>query len=572
MTRPVTLVLLLALLAGALRAQPTVNDRGVVTLPPMMIEEKSAPLRWRYLAVPGQEILSVCDDRTSENFVERMLRLDELLREILPERFRAQLSVPEAHLLFNEETGRAHSREIIAEMVRKEGATVASDGTVVLPEPRTQSFLGGERRIKFLPNLRLNDLDAVRVFAILRDSADEPMEFTFARERIAFLLTRRAPALPEWLVEGLLEVYRHTRFRDREIEFEPLPWLSEEESAALARDPDRPRTLLPMEELFTTQRSAGGEDPSDLERIRRAQCALFLRWALSERKGQLRAGLWQWVERLETETPNDEGFRLCFGIGFSDARDRLSDYLPAAVSRTATLTAPRPAPLPRLKFRDATELEVARIRGDWERLQIPFVRKQFPALVESYVAQARRTLHRVYDRGERDPQLLAVLGLTECDAGNPAAGRIFLEEAARAKIVRPRVYLELARLRFRELRTDKGNAESRLTRDEVRSVVAPLLIACESPPPLLESYALMATVWSWSSASPAPADLAVLAEGARLFPSASALVMQVVHLHVVNGSFGPAASLADSGWRQARDPLARDRLARIRAELATAKH
>jgi hypothetical protein len=103
-------------------------------------------------------------------------------------------------------------------------------------------------------------------------------------------------------------------------------------------------------------------------------------------------------------------------------------------------------------------------------------------------------------------------------------------------------------------------------------VVAPLLIACESPPPLLESYALMATVWSWSSASPAPADLAVLAEGARLFPSASALVMQVVHLHVVNGSFGPAASLADSGWRQARDPLARDRLARIRAELATAKH
>ena len=41
-----------------------------------------------------------------------------------------------------------------------------------------------------------------------------------------------------------------------------------------------------------------------------------------------------------------------------------------------------------------------------------------PELAPKYLEQARRTLRRAYDRGERDPRLLAVLGLCECDAGN----------------------------------------------------------------------------------------------------------------------------------------------------------
>ena len=41
-------------------------------------------------------------------------------------------------------------------------------------------------------------------------------------------------------------------------------------------------------------------------------------------------------------------------------------------------------------------------------------------LTPKYLEQARRTLKRGYDRDERDPRLLAVLGLCEIDAGNDA--------------------------------------------------------------------------------------------------------------------------------------------------------
>src|SRR5690606_17013148 len=117
----------------------------------------------------------------------------------------------------------------------------------------------------------------------------------------------------------------------------------------------------------------------------------------------------------------------------------------------------------------------ARIRGDWERQQISFVRQRFPEMVEAYVEQARRTLRRAYDRGERDPQLMAVLGLTEKDAGNPALARGFLEAAVREKAVRPRANFELALMRFKELA--EFAAERKLDPNEVQSVLQPLLAA-----------------------------------------------------------------------------------------------
>ena len=39
------------------------------------------------------------------------------------------------------------------------------------------------------------------------------------------------------------------------------------------------------------------------------------------------------------------------------------------------------------------------------------VQAQFPGLEQLYIDQSRRTLQRAYDRGDRDPGLLAVLGL-----------------------------------------------------------------------------------------------------------------------------------------------------------------
>ncbi|HRP06153.1 MAG TPA: hypothetical protein PLV87_14660, partial [Opitutaceae bacterium] len=74
--------------------------------------------------------------------------------------------------------------------------------------------------------------------------------------------------------------------------------------------------------------------------------------------------------------------------------------LPGAVEQPVTFRVAKVPKSPAIKLRDATPLDVARIRGDWERLQISFVRKAFPDVVDKYVEQARKTLRKPYDQGD----------------------------------------------------------------------------------------------------------------------------------------------------------------------------
>ena len=552
--------------------EPTELGR-VVTLPPLMVEGKNAPVRWRYLELPGLEVLSVCDDYTVEKFVHRRHRLNELLHVLVPERFCAQSSVPVAHILFNEATGRAQSQEIIREMVRKEGAFLAPDGTVFLPysDQTTPTFgrlpaISAPPRISFLPNIRLSDLDATTVFAIVSET--NPPKFTFTPDEVEFSLKRRTPALPDWFVEGLLGLYRQAELRDDEVVVRPATWPSDPAAAALLRGTKQSPTLLPMQELLTRARPGDDQEIGETDRVWQSQCALFLRWALADKSGARKEALWQFVDRLEAEPLSEALFQKHFGLGFSEARDRLGEYLPAALNKDLMLDAPSTVPLPRLKFRAATDLEVARIRGDWERMEIAYVRQQYPALTGKYVEQARRTLHRVYDRGERDPRLLAILGLTEVDAGNPDGAREFLEAAVRGQVVRPRVYFELAQLRYKAL---PAAGDAKLTDEQAAGVLGPLLAAHSDNPPLPGIYALLAEVWKHSATPPTPENLKILNEGARLFPGMSAYVLCAIYLNVANGQVTPAAALANLGLRHARDPAMRERLERVRAKLATIK-
>lgn len=558
-----------ALLAASLPVARAAEE--IVTLPPLMVEEKANPLQWRYLEVPGLQLLSVCQDSTALAIVQRHHRLEELLTVLLPDRFCATTAVPEAQILFNEETGRAHSREIISEMLKREGARAGADGVVTLPTGDDRSPRGRPpQQIRFLPNLRMWDLDATAVFMILHENSSAPTSFTFALDRVAFLIERRTPALPDWFVEGLLGLYARTALRENDIVIEPAKWLSDDESTALARDPERPRTLFPMHQLLTHRRPRIPEEASDQDQVWRAQCALFVRWAVAEKTGVRKEALWKFVDRLETEPLSEALFREHFGMGFADARDRLSDYLPQAVQARLTLDGPKTKPLPRLKFRPATDLEVARIRGRWERMEIPYVRKRYPELAENYVEQARRTLRRVYDRGERDPQLLAELGLTEIDAGNPDGAREFLEAAVHARVVRPRADLELARFRYQAV-PGLADPATKLTAEQAGEILAPLHAGRLAQPPLVEIYSLMAEVWTRRAVPPTGEELAILSDGARLFPHASALVLRAIQLNKLSGQLVAAMALADTGLRHAREPAMRERFELVRQELAARK-
>ncbi|MEO5961127.1 MAG: hypothetical protein ABIZ49_02620 [Opitutaceae bacterium] len=516
---------LLVIHTPGLHAQATATDGPTVMLPPMMVEERGIPLQWRYVGLPRLEILSVCDERTTTEVVRRLRRLDALLSVILPERFMARTAVPETLILVDEKAGQAHSREVIAEIVRQ-----------------------GRTRVQFLPNIRLMDVDATTVFTVVRPAS--PASFTYATDRIAYFTERRTPHLPDWFLEGMLGFYEQLELADREIVVR---------SAAFRSDPERPRTLLPMEEFFA--RSRNRTETPDLDAVWRAQCALFVRWAVVENNAAHREALWKFIDRLEQEPMSEALLREHFGQGYSDLRDELSDYLSSTARQRTTIAVP-PTPIPRPAIRPATELEVARIRGDWERMEIAYVRQRSPAYVEKYVDRARRTLRRAYDRGERDPRLLASLGLTELDAGDPDAARPLLEAAVEGRVVRPRAYYELARLRF-EAAVKETGANGKFSAQQTADAIAPLLAAHRQEPPLPQNYALITRVLARSDTPPTSEQLIALHEGARNFPQVSELVLRVAIFHLANDQPTAAATLTEIGLRHARDPAMRARLARL---------
>lgn len=542
-------------------------DEHVVQLPPFLVEDTTAALRWRYLAVGNIELLSLCDDAETIRFVERVHRIDELFHTLVPARFCFQSDTPEIYLVVNEDVGRFRSREIIEQLVQKEGATIGSDGTVRLPMIGVPAFgplaRAQERRVTFFPNLHLWDADGSVLLTILHPSSSE--NFTLSVEGVTYALERRLPALPEWFTVGMAALFGRAKIGENDISVLPAQWISASESA-IVRDPNFPRTLLPLQQLFFPDRPTDPAGAREFDEIWRAESALFVRWALLDQNGAHREALWRFVDRLERESISESLFQQEFGCGFADAFDRLSDYLSTAVTERVTVDGPKTIPLPHLKLRDATPLEVARLRGEWERLEIPFVRQRLPSLLAPYVAQARRTLHRAYDRDVRDPRLSALLGLTECDAGNATVGMPFLEDAMRGRVVRPHVYLEIARARYAAA-IGNQTTDQKLSAEQIDRIDEPLRIACRQAPPLRDVYLLMAEVWSHAG-NPPPADrLATLNAGVRLFPQITPFVGRVIQLNLAAGRVADAIQDADTGARAARSHDVRAGFERLKAGL-----
>jgi hypothetical protein len=222
-------------------------------------------------------------------------------------------------------------------------------------------------------------------------------------------------------------------------------------------------------------------------------------------------------------------------------------------------------------LRNASEGELARLKGDWERLEVGFVRKGTPDLVEKYLEQARRTLRHAYDRDVRDPRLLAAMGLCECDAGDDTAARGFLESAARLGPLRPRAGYELARLRFAAADASPEGKDGGLSVDQVSKIFTPLFAVREQAPPMPEVYELIAQVWGRSAFRPTRGHLDVLEDGVRLFPRRTVLIYRTAQLYADQGFKAEAVELVRLGLVVATEAAERDRFAQLEARLTAAK-
>lgn len=535
-------------------------EAETVELPPMIVEEKAESVRWLYASDGTTEFLSRCSLSTTRRYAEAWIRKLQLLRTLVPPAFLAKTDVPTVMVLYAQDLKQPVSAEIQRQLrtLQAEQATLPS------------ADRPGRVHVGFAPNLRLNDRDMHASFVYIDEARFDAKTLIVAPNYLRFLLERRAPLLPGWLIEGIDRTYRNADLVKAPISFPPFIWTQRWDSEALIRDPQSSRALLPAGELFSPLVLGREADrhPRRVE-IFLAQVELFIRWAVDS-GGPNREALWKLAARAAEEPMTEEMFEACFGFGFSELRDRLSDYLPRAVQESPRVD-PGSLTSPRLEVRPATPSEVARLRGEWERLAIGHVRRSLPEVRELYAEQARRTLRKAYDAGERDPRLLATMGLCEIDAGNEAGAREFLEPAVNAGVVRPRAYLEVARLRLADLR--RGHPPERLfTYAELAPVFDPLRQAAKQAPPLPEVFMLMAEAWVRCVAAPDREDIALLELGEKYFARRPLVGFSLALFHLRYGKRDRAEALLATGEDYLDDEATRTRFTELRAFLADPKN
>ncbi len=547
---------LLALSAVAAPRSGAAEDPGAVALPPFIVEELAKGPPWRYGEAMGFEVLSRCADGTTRRVVDAHFQLHSLLGEILPPALRLKLSVPPALVLYDEELQPAASQEVIRQMLKTQPATPDADflamagggfrGRGSVPEATPA------RRYSFLPNLRLWDRDSMTVFMIVRRDDFDGDRLALTHDYVSFMVKSRMPTLPPWFVQGFLAFYRQVKFDGGRLEVDPLEWISRSQTDALKADP---KTAVPVPPLgdFLALRPAPVPAPHAVEPLKvwTAQAELFVRWGLDAEKQSLRPAFWRFVERCAVAAPSEALFRECFGFDFAAAQTQLAAYLTTAVRRGLRFEPARRPKLPAWELRNATDVQIARLKGDMERLEVPYVKNLSAELAPKYLEQARRTLRRAYDRDAREPGLLAVMGLCEVDGGNDAAAHEFLESAARLGALRPRANYGLGRLRLAAARAAPGAADGKLSVNQTAEVLQPLFAARQGEPPLPEVYEAIADTWAATSATPTRGHLAVLDEGVRLFPRRLSLVFRAAELNQRHGHAEVAATYAEIAERLA---------------------
>lgn len=523
----------------------------------MMVEESISSVPWLYVNAGGTEFLSRCSASTTSALVEAWLTKLQLVQALVPEEFLARLDVPTVFVLYAQDLQQTVSAEIQRELQadddRRRGGRLSQGGGV-----------------NIAPSMRLADRDMHASIAYIDEVLFDASTLTVSSGHVRYLLNGRVPELPGWLTEGVERVYRGADLVLDPIALQPLVWINATESGALVSDASRPRALLPAPELFASDAARRAESRHPRRVATRASTQeLFVRWAIVS-GSPTREALWAFAARAAEGPVTEQMFAASFGFGYSELRDRLSDYLPKAVSSTVRINPGRQPPPVRFDVERATPNEIARVRGEWERLAIGHVQRRLPQVREPYIAQARRTLRRAFDAGDRDPRLLATLGLCEVDAGNPAGAREHLEQAVALGVVRPRAYYELARLRFDDLRRRAPETTS-YSFTEVAPVLDPLRRGLSQSPPLPEAFELLGDVWARCELAPNASELRELDRGARLFPRRPEVGVSVARALARHGKATEAASVLELVAGAAMEPSTRAAVDQLRAELSSGR-
>ena len=517
--------------AAAVRAEPPIElpvfeVKDTRLLPP--------PESWRYAEVPGFEILSRISERETKRFVQDFLLLQEVIDVIMPGLTRGHVAVPTALILCGRGKG---FDEFVPAAQTEERYGMNS------------LFFKNPERAAIVIDFAISELR----FNTQEETVESDPYRSFYIEYFRFLIRRQmAQPPPPWFEEGLVQLFGAIDFTKKWITFAQIgDGFGAEKLGDFNHILSR-RAIMPMAEMLRP------EGPRARTRYWKAQCYAFVHMCLYGMNGKYQKGFIQFLTRLSTEPLTEKLFQECFKKTYKQMALELRGHVEFTVYKAMRFEAKKgqqlPEPPPAV-LRDATDAEVGRIKGEVLRLG-------------GRGEESHNTLIAPYVRGERDPRLLAALGLDELESGRADRARKFLEAATQAKVVRARAYLELARLRLGEARTTPGAPNGQLDAAQVSSVLTPLFTAMKQPPPMAEVYSLVADAWSLSAVAPQPEHLGVVIEGVKRFPRNTELLMQATMLATKRGFPAEATALAERGVKISRDPGEQDRFRMLAAAVA----
>lgn len=579
----------LSLCAPAIGA-PGETASSVVRLPPLLVESSSGQ-PWLYSEIDGFEILSRCSQTTTKQLIRAFVAANEGLNQLLPKRFQLRTDEPQLLLLYDAALWPKARQEAIAQMLLAraplprgpgladiETTTVFESAKSQSPEKFNRENTVSDRVFHFDPgglddvrnyergrvegyvlkrtapseqypqadapdffsNIRLSDADIMGTFAIVSGQEVDASFSAITYDAVAQVLNARVPRLPGWFVTGFLSLYSHVRFAADELIATKLNSLE---------TPELERALFPLGD-FLQDEGVAARNPS----VWVAQAELLVRWGLDPREKHQDA-FWRFVDRASVEPENANVFAESFGLSIEDANNDLRRYL--LVAKGANLIWSREKQGGRLiTLRDATRNEIARIRGEWERLETRYVRQYMREEELAYLTQAQRTVAAAYSRGDHDPRLVATLALLHLEAGERSAAQPLLEEAASSSAVRPRVYFELAKLQYEDALDHTRRNDGRIEGAEAIGIAELLASAANRSPPLLGVYELLTDVWANSSIPPTVAQLDVMERGLTLFSEEPVLHYRAAVLYQKMGDSSRAEVLSKAALNHAPSRLA----------------
>jgi hypothetical protein len=479
---------------------------------------------WLYLEFSNYEVLSRCDTEQTVAASSHLAYCLSLDRDIVPEGHIARLATPMSFLMFDHQPSKA------MEALIPNAITIADVTTFGINHNDIGLTAGG---------IDICDADT---HCAVQNRWGMPWAFAGASlghgpipTGIWFEISHCAPALPRWYPFGFIGPCGLLRMvpGNNSMILAEANWISEANTKAILKEASREKKLPdlpPIEELFRRESESGlGVAASDWPPPAwMAEAALFLRWGLYADHHHRKA-FDEFVERSRREIVTEGLFRECFGFGYSEMQVRLSRYLAGPARYGISVAYPKMPHwqpgndidhpnFPDLRCREATPSEIARIIGDWERMEAEHDRVTNPALSRLFLRQAGKTLQHCYDDGERDPRFMAVLGLYDVDIGAVPEAHNILAAATKARVARPAAYVALAQLNFDDALEHPAVARARFSAQQVSEVLKPLFAVRKDTALQAAGYRLIAESWSHSDEKPSLLNLAVLQEGASLYP------------------------------------------------------